>query len=157
PQPSPMRVQTFATSWHSRSASRVPCGGPHLPVSGCPLVVDETAKAAPFFHSSCLSGAGRRTLHRRRYLPAGVRPVTGWKGEEHHRGYPGRPVSGRPGHRHQTRSNRSRFITLFQAATKSRTNFSFASSHPYTSESARSWAFEPKTRSTAVAVHLTSL
>jgi dihydrofolate reductase len=35
---------------------------------------------------------------------------------------------GRPGHHDQTRSNRSRFITLFQAATKSLTNFSFASS-----------------------------
>ena len=29
----------------------------------------------------------------------------------------------------QTRSKRSRFMTLFHAATKSRTNFSFASSH----------------------------
>ncbi len=32
--------------------------------------------------------------------------------------------------RDQVRSNRSRFMTLFHAATKSRTNFSFASSHP---------------------------
>ncbi len=42
---------------------------------------------------------------------------------------PGRPMSGRPGHRDQARSNRSRFMTLSHAATKSRTNFSFASSH----------------------------
>jgi hypothetical protein len=34
----------------------------------------------------------------------------------------------RPGRHDQTRSNRSRFITLFHAATKSFTNFSFASS-----------------------------
>jgi len=44
------------------------------------------------------------------------------------RGCPGRPMSGRPGHRDQARSNRSRFMTLSHAATKSRTNFSFASS-----------------------------
>jgi hypothetical protein len=36
--------------------------------------------------------------------------------------------AGRPGRDDQARSNRSRFITLFHAATKSRTNFSFASS-----------------------------
>lgn len=35
---------------------------------------------------------------------------------------------GRPGRHHQARSNRSRFITLSHAATKSFTNFSFASS-----------------------------
>ena len=40
---------------------------------------------------------------------------------------PGRPV-GRPGHPNQARSNRSRFMTLFHAAAKSRTNFSLASS-----------------------------
>ncbi len=56
----------------------------------------------------------------------------------------------------QERSNLSRFITLSQALTKSRTNFSWASSSAYTSEIPRSWEFEPKTRSTAVAVHLTS-
>ena len=53
------------------------------------------------------------------------------------------------------RSNRSRFMTLFQAATKSRANFSLASADAYTSASARSWECEPNTRSTAVAVHLT--
>jgi hypothetical protein len=40
-----------------------------------------------------------------------------------------RPASNSGRHGHQTRSNRSRFMTLFHAATKSRTNFSFASSH----------------------------
>ncbi len=57
-----------------------------------------------------------------------------------HRGFPaaylagnsraGRPAqhAGRPARRDQARSNRSRFMTLSQAATKSRTNFSFASS-----------------------------
>jgi len=44
------------------------------------------------------------------------------------RGHPGRPASGRPGHRDQARSNRSRFMTLSHAATKSRTNFSCESS-----------------------------
>jgi len=46
---------------------------------------------------------------------------------------PGRPTRGRPGRRDQAdpaRSNRSRFMTLFHAATKSRTNFSCASSLP---------------------------
>ena len=43
-------------------------------------------------------------------------------------------------------------MTLPQAATKSRTNFSFASSLAYTSASARSSEFEPKTSSAAVAV-----
>jgi hypothetical protein len=36
--------------------------------------------------------------------------------------------AGRPGRPDQARSNRSRFITLSHAATKSRANFSFASS-----------------------------
>src|SRR3982074_916925 len=36
---------------------------------------------------------------------------------------PGRPTSGRPGHRDQAMSNRSRFMTLSHAATKSCTNF----------------------------------
>jgi hypothetical protein len=40
----------------------------------------------------------------------------------------GRPTSGRPGHRDQVRSKRSRFMTLTHAATKSCTNFSPASS-----------------------------
>ena len=40
---------------------------------------------------------------------------------------PGLPA-GRPGRLDQVRSNRSRFITLSHAATKSVTNFSFASS-----------------------------
>ena len=46
-------------------------------------------------------------------------------------------------------------MTLDQAAAKSRTSFSFASSQAYTSASARSSEFEPKTRSTRVPVHLT--
>src|ERR1700722_8120412 len=54
------------------------------------------------------------------------------------------------------RSKRSRFITLVQAATKSWTNFLCASELPYTSERARSWAFEPKIRSARVAVQRTS-
>src|SRR5581483_5306993 len=54
------------------------------------------------------------------------------------------------------RSKRSRFMTLSQAATKSCTNVSCASSAAYTSASARSCECEPKTRSTAVAVHLSS-
>ena len=62
--------------------------------------------------------------------PQGVHPVTGWKGKgAPDRGCPGRPMSGRPGHRDQARSNRSRSMTLSHAATKSRMNFSFASSH----------------------------
>src|SRR3954447_23419033 len=40
----------------------------------------------------------------------------------------GRPVGGRPRHRDHARSNRSRFMTLSHAATKSRMNFSFPSS-----------------------------
>src|SRR5207249_2968693 len=54
-----------------------------------------------------------------------------------------------------TRSKRSRFITLFHAATKSRTNICCESAHAYASTMARSCEFEPKTRSTAVPVHLT--
>lgn len=53
----------------------------------------------------------------------------------------------------QARSYRSRFITLSQAATKSCTNFSFASSQAYTSARARSWAWAPNTRSTRLPVH----
>jgi hypothetical protein len=53
------------------------------------------------------------------------------------------------------RSNRSRFMTLFQAATKSRTNFSRPSADAYTSAMARSCPCDPNTRSTAVAVHFT--
>jgi hypothetical protein len=45
---------------------------------------------------------------------------------------------------------------LVQAATKSFTNFSLASPLAYTSASARSCELEPKTRSTEVAVHLSS-
>jgi hypothetical protein len=40
----------------------------------------------------------------------------------------GRPTSGRPEQRLQRRSNRSRFMTLFHAVTKSRTSLSWASS-----------------------------
>ncbi|RPK85753.1 hypothetical protein EES45_01240 [Streptomyces sp. ADI97-07] len=40
----------------------------------------------------------------------------------------GPALTGRPGRQDQTRSNRSRFITLSHAATKSFTNFSLASS-----------------------------
>ena len=47
-------------------------------------------------------------------------------------------------------------MTLSQAATKSATNCSEASSEPYTSAMARSWEFEPNTRSTAVAVQRSS-
>ncbi len=50
-------------------------------------------------------------------------------------------------------SNRSKFITLSQAATKSFTNFSCASSLAYTSAIARSSELEPNTRSARVAVH----
>lgn len=51
------------------------------------------------------------------------------------------------------RSNRSAFITLFHAATKSATNFSFASSVAYTSANARNCEFDPNTKSTRLAVH----
>ena len=53
------------------------------------------------------------------------------------------------------KSNRSSFMTLVQAATKSLANRGFASSDAYTSANARSWEFEPNTRSTAVAVCIT--
>ncbi len=53
-------------------------------------------------------------------------------------------------------SKRSRFITLSQAVTKSVTNFSFASALAYTSANALNSELEPKTKSTVVAVHLTS-
>ena len=43
---------------------------------------------------------------------------------------------------------------MFQAATKSRTNFSSQPSVAWTSASARSWQCAPNTRSAAVAVHL---
>src|SRR5271163_72375 len=56
----------------------------------------------------------------------------------------------------QLRSKRSRFITLFHAATKSFTNFSFESEHAYTSASARSSEFDPKIRSARVPCHLTT-
>jgi hypothetical protein len=62
------------------------------------------------------------------YIPAASRDWMEGEGVPD-RGCPGRPMSGRPGHRDQARSNRSRFMTLSHAATKSRTNFSFASSH----------------------------
>lgn len=56
----------------------------------------------------------------------------------------------------QRASNRSRSITLVQAAAKSSANFCLASSLAYTSASARSCEFDPKTRSTAVAVYFGS-
>src|SRR4029077_9845356 len=56
---------------------------------------------------------------------------------------------------HHAISNLSRFITLFQAATKSFTNFSFASAAPYTSAIALSSELEPNTRSARVANHFT--
>jgi AcrR family transcriptional regulator len=59
---------------------------------------------------------------------AGSLPVCGSRGGVADRECPGRPPSGRPGHRDQATSNRSRFMTLSQAATKSRTNFSRESS-----------------------------
>src|SRR5436190_18192146 len=63
---------------------------------------------------------------------------------------------GKPFRRDQTRSKRSRFITLVHAATKSFTNFSFESAHAYTSARARTCECEPKIRSTRVPVHLTA-
>src|SRR5690606_10592502 len=62
---------------------------------------------------------------------------------------------GRLAGRCQWRSKRSRFITLVQAATKSRVNFSAAPLAAYTSATARNSELEPNTRSTGVAVHLT--
>src|SRR5438477_4330526 len=56
--------------------------------------------------------------------------------------------------RRSGRSKRTRFMTLSQAATKSRTNLSRASSQAYISAIARNCEFDPKTRSTVVAVHL---
>ncbi len=53
-------------------------------------------------------------------------------------------------------SKRSRFITLFHAATKSCKNFSWESWQPYTSAMARSWEFAPKMRSTRLPVHFNS-
>ena len=55
-----------------------------------------------------------------------------------------------------SRSKRSASMTLVQAATKSWTNFSWASSLAYTSARARSCEFDPKMRSTGVAVHFRS-
>jgi hypothetical protein len=69
--------------------------------------------------------------------PDGYRRLLAWaaghgwrpdRGEGAPTGSRGRPIVGPPPHRDQARSNRSRFMTLFHAATKSRTNFSFASS-----------------------------
>lgn len=51
-------------------------------------------------------------------------------------------------------SNRSKFITFVQAATKSFTNFSLASAPAYTSAKALNSEFEPKIKSALVAVHL---
>ena len=51
------------------------------------------------------------------------------------------------------KSNRSKFITLFQALTKSFTNFSFESSQAYTSAMALNSEFEPKIKSALVPVH----
>jgi hypothetical protein len=59
--------------------------------------------------------------------------------------------------RGHARSKRSNIMTLSHAATKSRTNFSFASDAAYTSEMPRRTEFDPKTRSTAVAVREISL
>ncbi len=56
----------------------------------------------------------------------------------------------------QLLSKRSRFITLFHAATKSCTNFCCPSDEAYTSATARSSAFDPNTRSTGDAVHLSA-
>jgi hypothetical protein len=52
--------------------------------------------------------------------------------------------------------NLSRFITLFQVATKSFTNLSWASVLAYTSATALSSELEPNTRSARVPVHFTS-
>src|SRR5690606_7145815 len=51
-------------------------------------------------------------------------------------------------------SNRSRFITLVQAFTKSLMNFTCASALPYTSAMALNSELEPNTRSARLAVHL---
>lgn len=51
------------------------------------------------------------------------------------------------------KSKRSRFITLFQAATKSFKNLSCASAQAYTSAKARNSELEPKIKSTRDAVH----
>ena len=59
--------------------------------------------------------------------PLDVAPEAG-DAEIRRTGTPRPARAGRPGHHDQTRSNRSRFITLSHAATKSFTNFSFASS-----------------------------
>src|SRR6185295_17029318 len=56
----------------------------------------------------------------------------------------------------QRRSNRSRFMTLSHAATKSLTKRASPSTEAYTSARARSWEWAPKTRSTAVAVPVTA-
>ena len=56
----------------------------------------------------------------------------------------------------RTRSKRSRFMTLFHAATKSRTNFSFRRRWRRPPPARGAARCAPKTRSTAVAVHLTS-
>ena len=54
------------------------------------------------------------------------------------------------------KSNLSKFITLFQAATKSFTNLSRASALAYTSAIALSSELEPNTRSARVPVHFVS-
>ena len=105
---------------------------------------------------------GRQVLPGGRRLPGRPRddrvPLRGQRAGRPARLRPGRPgrPAGRPGRDDQARSKRSSSITLTQAATKSRTNFSCASSAAYTSASDRSTELEPKTRSTAVAVHFRS-
>ena len=61
-------------------------------------------------------------------------------------------LGGKPCSQDQARSKRSTFMPLFQATTKSLTNFSFASSCLQISAIARSCELEPKVRSTRVAV-----
>ena len=61
-------------------------------------------------------------------------------------------LGGKPCSQDQARSKRSAFMPLFQATTKSLTNFSFASSCLQISAIARSCELEPKVRSTRVAV-----
>src|SRR3569832_2425398 len=74
------------------------------------------------------------------------------------RGHPACCGPGRvaPGNRalpaHQPRSKRSRYNTKDQATTKTRTNNTNATEQPKDTANARSWEFEPNTRSTRVPV-----
>jgi len=90
------------------------------------------------------SGRRKRTLRACRFPPnlASPEPAGGSDG---------------PVRTQRASSKRSAFITLFQAATKSRTNLPSTPDSAYTSASARSCELDPKTRSTRVAVHFAAL